>query len=73
MGYKREIHLFETNGECHHRYHELLKEARFWNGASQYWLGHQCEIIASKLLNGDITALHETVKSEEFYRKTKRS
>jgi hypothetical protein len=68
---KRDIHLFEINSECRHRYLELLKDGRFWNGSGQYWLGHQCDVIATKLLHGDVSALHETVKSENLFRKTK--
>jgi len=68
----REIHLFDTNTECRHRYIELLKEARFWNSSGQYWLGHNCEVIAAQLLNEDITASHNTVKSETLFHKTKK-
>ena len=54
-------------------HNELLKEASNWNGMGQYWLGKQCEILASKLLQGNNeTLLNQKIKSEEHFWKTKK-
>ena len=75
MGYgknKRDIHLFETNVECHRRYYELLKEARIWNGQGQYWLANQCKILSDQLLQGDASVVTTIVKTDQHFVKTKK-
>ena len=69
--YTAETHYFFTNDECHHRYYELLKEARTWNGAGQYWLAKECERRAQCLMNGSDDGLIP-VRSEKLLQKTKR-
>ena len=73
MGKSYDIHYFMTDLHSHHRYNELLKEASNWNGMGQYWLGKQCEILATKLLQGNNeTLLNQKIKSEEHFWKTKK-
>ena len=71
MKYKAEKHLFETDIYAYKRYNELLKEYNFWQGMGQYWLAHQCDILASMLLKGDTTNIDKIVKSESNFWKTK--
>ena len=72
MQYKKKVHLFETNIECHRRYKELLKEATFWNSSGQYWLGRQTEILAEQLLNEDKSVVNNIIKTEDNFCKTKK-
>ena len=65
-------HLFLSRPDLHHRYHELLKEARVWNNSGQYWLGRESEILAEQLLNGKEEAATKIVRSEQLFQKTKR-
>lgn len=65
--YKREVHLFDTNVEAHHRYYELLREARIWNSMAQYSLAHECSVLAQRLLNGEEAVIHVIVKTEGRY------
>ena len=65
-------HYFLTNPQCHHRYHELLKEAKTWNGAGQYWLAKECELLATQLLNGSTEHVNVIVKTENNFYKTKK-
>jgi len=65
-------HYFLTNPQCHHRYYELLKEARTWNGAGQYWLAKECELLATQLLNGSTEHVNVIVKTENNFYKTKK-
>ena len=72
QSYKQEIHLFDTDTHCHHRYNELLKEARIWNNSGQYWLGREAEILAEQLLKGNKSAATKIVRTEQFFQKTRR-
>jgi len=70
--FKHEDHYFNTDTHCHHRYIELLKEARIWNNAGQYWLGREAEILAEQLLNGNTSAATKIVRTEQHIRETRR-
>ena len=70
--FKHEDHYFETDAHCHHRYHELLKEARIWNNSGQYWLGREAEILAEQLLKGNKSAATKIVRTEQHIRGTRR-
>ena len=70
--FKQETHLFDTDIQCLQRYHELLKESRIWNNSGQYFLGKQCEILASKLLQGDNSSANIIIKTEDHFYKTKK-
>jgi len=72
QSYDQGPHLFETDTHCHHRYNELLKEARIWNNSGQYWLGREAEILAEQLLKGNKSAATKIVKTEQHFRKTRR-
>jgi hypothetical protein len=63
-------HFFFNNFEYHHRYLELLKEARIWSGHGQYELAHQCEILAERILkleHLDESVLMTTIKTEQYW------
>lgn len=70
--YTAKPHYFLTNPHCHHRYYELLKEARTWNGSGQYLLAKECEILATKLLNGSKEHVNVIVKTENNFYKTQK-
>ena len=72
MKYKAEKHYFEKNIHAYKRYNELLKESNLWQGMGQYWLAHQCDILATYLLNGDTTNIDKIVKTEGNFWKTKK-
>ena len=72
QSYKREVHLFDTDTLCHHRYQELLKEARIWNSMGQYWLGKEAELLAEQLLNGNKSSAQQIVRTEQHFQKTRR-
>ena len=72
QSHKSEGHMFDTDTHCHHRYHELLKEARIWNSMGQYWLGKEAELLAEQLLNGNKSSATMVVKSEQHFQKTRR-
>ena len=65
-------HIFLTRPDLHHRYQELLKEARIWNNSGQYWLGREAEILAEQLLKGNKSAATKIVKTEQHFQKTRR-
>ena len=70
--YKHEDHYFTTDTHCHHRYHELLKEARIWTNSGQYWLGREAEILAEQLLKENKSAASIIVRTEQHIRGTRR-
>ena len=72
QSYNQDPHYFETDTHCHHRYQELLKEARIWNNSGQSWLGREAEILAERLLKGDKSAATKIVKTEQHVRGTRR-
>jgi ribosome-binding protein aMBF1 (putative translation factor) len=66
-------HVFLHNPNLHHRYNELLKEARMWNGMGQYELGTQSNILAQQILSGNTDAADIILKSETYFIQTKKS
>ena len=67
-----EAEFLIKNPEYHLIYLELLKEARTWNGSGQYLLAKECEILATKLLNGSTEHVNVIVKTENNFYKTKK-
>ena len=72
MKRKQEVHLFQIDGHSYRRYNELCKETMIWNNMGQYWLAKQTDLLANQLLQGDASVVNDIVKTEDYFKKTKK-
>jgi len=70
--YTKEKHLMDINVFYHIEYKRLLKEANYWNGSGQYWLGQESERRANAIKIENLDEYKKITHSEKLFFKTKK-